>query len=304
MLSAVPVRHLATLVLITSTLALAQAEPELSRPPIVPAEQPTYAQRCFGVPGQVWIPIGSGRFSNVNPAVNSAPLSSFHAAQPVGGPGPVATAPPPPSRGGGSLGGGDPRALLVLAVVVVAALPIILYAVDSEAPAVVEQRFHCPSFGFDAFGGVDLGDRVGTAGSGSGRFTFGVGYFGTDFQFDLSAGSISGWSGHLLLRIGPKNHIEPNLAFGYRSLTLGGSTRNGLEVGVPHRYVLWREGLRSFSVELRPMVMFGLGSFDVGLEAALIIPIVEPIHLRAGGKLQSFGPDVIGGFNAGLSFSL
>ncbi len=296
-------RFFATLILISSSLALAQRNDELTRPPIVPAESPTYAQRCFGLPAQVWIPVGGGRYTNVNPAVNSAPLSSFHAAQPVGDPGSVTTAPAPASGGGGSIGG-DGKTLLVLAVLIAAALPIIVYSADSDAPAVVEQRFHCPTFGFDAVGGVDLGDRIGTVGSGSGRFTFGVAYFGTDFQFDVSAGSINAWSGHLLLRIAPKNHIEPNIAFGYRSLTLNGTTRNGLEVGVPHRYVLWREGLRQFSLELRPTMMFGLGSFDVGLEAALIIPIVEPIHLRAGGKLQSFGADVIGGFNAGLSFNL
>ncbi|MDP1825393.1 MAG: hypothetical protein Q8L48_19200 [Archangium sp.] len=304
-------RLLATLVMLSASLGQAQVETDLTPPPVMavpaepPADQPeapSFLQRCFAVPGQVWIPTVGGRYYAVNPATSSAPLSSFHTAQPVGSPGSGPSAPSGGSSGGG--GSIDGKALLVLAVVIVAALPVIVYAVDSDAPAVVEQRFHCPSFGFDAVGGVDLGDSVGPAGSGSGRFTFGIGYFGSDFQFDLSAGSINAWSGHLLLRILPKSHLEPNLAFGFRTMSLGGRTRSGLEVGVPHRYVLWREGLRQFSIELRPTFMFGLGSFDVGLEAALLIPLVEPIHLRAGGKVQSFGNEVIGGFNAGLSFSL
>jgi hypothetical protein len=275
----------------------AQPAPPAEAPPL-PTSMPTYLERCFSVPGQVWIPATDGRYSFVNSATSSAPLSSFHTAQPAG---PTTT-----GSGGGSSGGGgsiDGKALLVLAVVVVAVLPIIVYAADSDAPAVVEQRFHCPSFGLDAVGGVDLGAQ-GPTGTGSGRVTFGYAYFGSDFQFDLSPGSINSWSGHLLLRIAPKEHIEPNLAFGFRSLSKGGVTRNGLEVGVPHRYVLWREGLRQFSIELRPTLMFGLGAFDVGLEAAALIPLVEPLHLRVGGKVQSFGNEVIGGFNAGLTFTL
>jgi hypothetical protein len=304
------VRALSLLLLLSSGLAAAQSD--LTPPPIVPLESPSYVQRCFAIPAQVWVPVPDGRYFSVNPAVNAAPLSNFHAAQPVGTPN---TTPAPPagsgsggsggSGSGGSLGSvGDGKALLVLAVVVVAVLPVIVYAVDEDAPAVVEQRFHCPTFGFDLVGGVDLGERVGTKGGGSGRITFGMGYFGTDFQFDTSAGSINSWSSHLLLRIAPKSHIEPNLALGFRSMTLGGTTRLGLEFGVPHRYVFWREGLRQFSLELRPTVTVGPSGFDVGVESALIIPIVEPIHLRAGGKVQSFGNDIIGGFNAGLTFSL
>jgi hypothetical protein len=284
------VRLLSTAVVLIAALAQAQAAPEAAP---FPAADPSFAQRCFAVPGQVWIPGPGGRYYAVNGAT-SAPLSAFHPAEP-------ATSPPP---SGGSGGGGiEGKALLVIAVVVVAALPVILYIIDDDAPAVVDLRFGCPSFSFDAVGGVDLGD-FGTVGAGSGRFTFGLGLFGGDFQFDSSAGSISAWSGHLLFRLPPKSHLEPNLAVGFRTLALGGVTRRGLEVGVPHRYVLWREGLRQFSIELRPTFTFGLGSFDVGLEAAFLVPVIEPIHLRLGGKLQSFGNEVIGGVSAGLAFSL
>jgi hypothetical protein len=301
-------RALTLALIVVTAPAFAQTQGgELTPPPLPPLESPSYFQRCFAVPAQVWVPTGGGRYYAV-PASNSAPLSSF------GGSGGSATPPPPPSGssggssggggGGGSLNIGDGKALLVLAVVALAVLPIIIYAVDEDAPAVVEQRFHCPTFGFDMVGGVDLGDAIGTRGSGSGRLNFGVGYFGSDFQFDLSAGSINSWAGHLLLRIAPKNHLEPNVALGFKSMTLGNTTHMGLEFGVPHRYVLWREGLRQFSLEIRPMVLVGAFGFDVGVEGALVIPLVEPLHLRAGGKVQSFGNAIIGSFNVGLSFVL
>jgi hypothetical protein len=52
------------------------------------------------------------------------------------------------------------------------------------------------------------------------------------------------------------------------------------------------------------MFLVGAFGFDVGVEGALVIPLVEPLHLRAGGKVQSFGNQIIGSFNAGLSFVL
>lgn len=313
------VRCLIAVILLSSMAASAQED--VSPPPVVPVQpqalapeappvsdesiDATYWQRCFAVPAQVWVPMPTGRYLMVSGLRAQQPLSTFHAAAPVG----TAPAVTTPSGGGDAAPGGgapgnvgDGKALLFIAVVLVAALPIVLYVFDEDAPAVVEQRFHCPTFSFDAVGGVDL-RAAGTFGAGSGRFTFGYSYFGADVQFDLSAGSVTSWVAHLMLRIGPKKHIAPNLAFGYRSMTLDGVTRSGLEVGVPHRYVLWREGLREFSLELRPTLMFGLGAFDLGLEAAAIFPIVEPIHVRLGGRVQSFGDEVFAGLNAGLNFT-
>lgn len=319
------------LVVCLSSLAGAQSpEPEQPSPPpvvaaeeqpaipatVVPANAPlpaeppgqdvSYLRRCFAVPGEVWIPMPSGRYSSVA-ATSSAPLSNFHSATPVGssGSGSGSSGASGSGSSGGSSGGGlgDGKAILVLAVVVIAALPVVVYALDEDAPAVVEQRFHCPTFGFDVVGGADFGG-FGVAGAGSGRVNFGYAYFGSDFQFDLTTGSVNSYAGHLLLRIAPKAHIQPNIAFGFRVLGFQGRQRAGLELGVPHRYVFWRSGLREFGLELRPTFMFGFGTFDVGLEAALVVPLVEPLHLRVGGRVQSFGDDVVGGVNAGLSFSL
>ena len=41
-----------------------------------------------------------------------------------------------------------------------------------------------------------------------------------------------------------------------------------------------------------------------GLELTVLIPLVETLQVRVGGKVQTFGDNLIGGFNAGLGFTL
>lgn len=283
------------------------AEPE-EGDALDPGPQPTYLQRCFSVPAQVWVPLPNGYYLSEHHArrrrftAGGGPsgAGSVHQAVPVGNSGAKASGGSSASGGGGI----DGKAALVLAVVVVAALPIIVYALDSEAPEVVAQRFHCPSVGFDFLGGVDLGTTLPGAVATSGRLSLGWGYLGADFQFDLAPGSISAWASHVLLRFAPRAHVEPAVAFGYRTLSLRGAVREGLELGVPHRYVFWRSGLRQFGVEFRPALLFTPGGLDASLEGHLVIPVVEPLHLRSGVRVQTFGPDFVWSFSAGLSLSL
>lgn len=275
-------------------------------PPPVPPDgvqrpAPSYFERCFAVPAQVWVPYPGGVYYSV-PGANPLPSSSYEHAvrpvRPVGG-----AAKPAQPNAAPSLSGVDGKAVLILAVAAVAVTPAVVWALDQHAPAVVEQRFGCPTFTFDAVGGVDLSARA-IAGAGAGRFTFGYSYFGADVQLDASSGPTLGWSTHLLFRAPPRSHVEPNVALGYRQIFSGGEVRSGFEVGVPHRYVFWRSGLKQLGLELRPTIMFGASGVDAGLEAAFIVPLVEPLHLRVGGKVHSFGDEFIGGANLGLTFTL
>lgn len=265
------------------------------------AQEPSYFDRCFALPAAAWVPspAGSGYFY-VNPLTNAAPLSSFHAAQPVGNGGSSSSS-SSSSSGGSSGGGGDlGKAFLILAIVLVAVLPIVLYLATDDAPAIVEQRFHCPSFQLDAQGGVDVGFQK-VSGVGQTRFTFGWSYFGADFQYEYSGLGQRNLATHAMLRFKPKNFIEPAIAIGYRNIVYGNTVRHGIEVGVPHRYVFWRQGLRTFGLELRPTLFFGLGSVEGGLEGALVYSVAEFLQVRAGGKVHSFGNDVFGGFLGGAS---
>jgi hypothetical protein len=245
-------------------------------------------------------PSGAGYFY-VNPLTNAAPLSAFHAAQPVGTSG-SSTSSSSSSDSSSSGGGGSSlgKGLFILAIVIIAILPIVLYLATDDAPAIVEQRFHCPSFALDAQGGVDFGFQK-VSGVGQTRFTFGWSYFGADFQYEYSGIGQRQLATHLMLRFKPKSIIEPAVAIGYRNLVAGNQVRHGVEIGVPHRYVFWREGLRTFGLELRPTIFFGLGSLEGGLEGALVYSVAEFLQVRLGGKMHSFDKSIFGGITGGAS---
>jgi hypothetical protein len=139
----------------------------------------------------------------------------------------------------------------------------------------------------------------------SGARCFSAGpYFGADVQVDHSSGGSTDWAAHALVRIMPSAHVTPEIALGVRGLSYGGAQRVGFEVGLPHRYVLSRDGLQEVALEFRPTLVFGHQGVDAGLEAALLIPLLEPLHLRLGGRVQSFGNTILGAVNGGLTFSL
>jgi hypothetical protein len=288
---------------IALTLALGLAFPawpqETSAPPPpppddVPQETPRppaqvsvmgYYESCFGVPR-----VGTGPFS----IYNEMPI-------PIGGqPG---SGPTIPSVSSG--GKDDKAALLVLAVVAVMVLPVVVYAVDAPAPRLVLQRFRCPTFSLDMVGGADSGAALynGSSGFVSTRFTFGVGHIATDFQYDAAASAVSAFAAHLLIRPIPKEHVEGGFAIGYRRSVFNGRMEEGLEVGLPHRYALWRDGLRTLSLELRPLLMVG-ARIEPSLEAAFLVPLADVLHLRVGGRVFTFQGDLLWGLSAGLGVTL
>jgi hypothetical protein len=261
------------------------AAQEQPRPP-APFSELGYYESCFGVPrvgtgpfsiygyGEVPIPIG-GNSSGTGPA---APLVS---------------------------GSKDEKAWLVVAVVAAMALPVVVYVLDKPAPRLVLQRFRCPTFSLDVLGGADNGAGGGNGSSGfvTTRFTFGVGHFAADFQYDAAPNAVSAFSTHALLRPTPREHIEGGLAIGYRRSQLSGRVQEGLEIGIPHRYALWREGLRTLALELRPLLLVG-SRFEPSLEAAFLFPLADVLHLRAGGRVYTFAGDLHWGLSAGLGLTL
>jgi hypothetical protein len=250
-----------------------------------PVEEMGYFESCFGVPraasgpfgisGEIAIPIG-GRSSDGPPSV---PISS---------------------------GSGDEKAWLVVAVVAAMALPVVLYAVDRPAPRLVLQRFRCPTFTLDVLGGADNGRSAlgdGSFGFVSTRLGFGVGHVATDFQYDGAPRAVSAFSTHLLIRATPRDHVEGGLAIGYRRSVLRDRVQDGLEIGLPHRYALWRDGLRTVALEIRPLLLLGSG-VEPSLEAAFLFPLAQVLHLRAGGRVYTFQGDLLWGLSAGLSLTL
>jgi len=250
-----------------------------------PAEEMGYVESCFGVPR-----VGRGPFGIAGELV-----------VPIGGGG--SSGPPPVPISSGS---GDEKAWLVAAVLAAIALPVVVYAVDKPAPRLVLQRFSCPTFTLDVLGGADNGRSAlgnGTFGFVSTRFGFGVGHIATDFQYDGAPRAVSAFSTHLLVRATPRDHVEGGLAIGYRRSVLGDRVQDGLEVGLPHRYALWRDGLRTFALEVRPLLLLG-SRIEPSLEAAFLVPLAQVLHLRVGGRVYTFQGDLLWGLGAGLGLTL
>jgi hypothetical protein len=209
------------------------------------------------------------------------------------------------TRPASSIGDGraDGKAALLIAVVALIALPVVVYALDDGADPLVVQRFYCPSFAFEGFGGVSFfSGQQGGAPLFLGRATAAYGHLGTDFQFDLTSAA-GGFSTHALLRLTPKQHLEGTVALGYRWMTFQGAVRDGFEVGLPHRYVFSRSGLNSFGLELRPMLLISPRGVDGAVEANLVVPLFELLHARVGGRVHSFGSDLIWTLQGGLAFA-
>jgi hypothetical protein len=260
-------------------------EDEQPARPLPQAERTGYYESCFGVPrvapgpqfgvsGEVVVPIGGG--SSGAPAI---PVTSKST---------------------------DEKAWLVAAVLAAIALPAVVYAVDKPAPRLVLQRFQCPTFTLDLLGGVDNGRTTlgdGSYGFVSTRLGFGVGHIAGDFQYDGAPRSVSAFSTHLLIRPTPRDHIEIGLAIGYRRSVLDDRVQDGLEIGLPHRYALWRDGLRTLALELRPLLMIG-SSIEPSLEAAFLFPLAQVLQLRVGGRAYTFAGDLHWNLATGLSLTL
>jgi len=248
------------------------------------AEQMGYFDSCFGVPH-----VGQGPFGIAGEVV--IPIS--------GGP---ASAPSLPISSKSS----DEKALLLLAVVAAVALPVVVYAIDNPAPRLVLQRFQCPTFTLDFYGGVDngrtaIGDRA--TGFVSTRFGFGVGHLATDFEYEGGSGTVSAFSTHFLLRPTPREHIEGGLALGYRRSVLDGRIQEGFEIGLPHRYALWRDELKTVALEIRPLLLIS-STIEPTLEAAFLIPLAQVLQLRVGGRAYTFQGELRWGVSTGLSLTL
>ena len=280
---------------LAAALALGLALPALAAepPPPPPDDEPPaparaqpqelgYYEACFGVPHSYGPPIG------------------------IVGEVPIVPAPSQPGPSIPDVNAKDDKAWLVIAVVAVAVLPVVIYAVDAPAEPIVLRRFQCPTFSLDMLGGADNShDALGPGSYGffSTRLTFGVAHVATDFQFDAAPAAVSSFSAHLLLRPEPKEHVEGGFAIGYRRSVLDNRVQDGLEIGFPHRYALWRDRLRTFSLELRPMLLVS-NQIEPSLEAAFLFPLAQVLHLRVGGRVYTFQGDLLWGLSAGLSLTL
>jgi hypothetical protein len=214
----------------------------------------------------------------------------------------------PGFSGMGSMGGGGKDAayaLLVIAVVVIALLPFIVYAADDAADALTASRFECPEFTFSMLGGAQLtSDPLNpVAGIASARVRTLYSWFGVDAQADVASSRLPAgqFSAHLLVRPPPKQHIEGAFALGYRLENGPGGQLTGLDFGLPHQYVFYRDGYKSYGLELAPRFFINSRAFDAGVEAAAVVSLVDFIQVRLGANVFSHATAVQFAVSAGLS---
>lgn len=183
-------------------------------------------------------------------------------------------------------GSGHPEALLVLAVIAIAALPFIIYAVDSDADGLTRERFFCPEFSFSAMGGVQAATNAGESAVGIGiaKVRAQVGYVGAMAEVNIAPARqpVGAFSAHFLLRVVPKAHIEGALALGGRRQMGPGGLLDGFEVALPHMYVFSRNGYRAFGLELMPRVFWNKRGIDAGADLNLVVPLADILQLRVG----------------------
>jgi hypothetical protein len=222
----------------------------------------------------------------------------------VHGAAPVVVAPAQPPTIGGGEGAG--YAALVVAVVAVAALPVVVYAFDSDPPPRVLRRFKCASFSFDGWGGVEGGTASAPwMGIAAGRVRVAYSHLGSEIQFDASPSGVGSFSVHGLIRPTPKEHIEGGLALGYKRTYFGGTMRQGFEIGIPQLYTLWRNRGRELQLELRPGVFITTDkTVDLSVDFAVLIPVLERMSLRLGTRVFSHDLQPMFGFSGGLSVHL
>ncbi|MBX5481902.1 MAG: hypothetical protein IRZ16_08710 [Myxococcaceae bacterium] len=206
---------------------------------------------------------------------------------------------------GTSSGGGSAEGILMMAVIAAAALPVVVYAVDSDAEDFQVQRYHCPSFDVHATAGAmslpsDPRYMTGMAGA---RATFAMNWYGVDLGYETSfiQGAWGALDAHFLLRPPPKKHIDGAFAVGLRRVVFGGAENDGIELALPHRYMLGHYGDRSFAIEVDPGVLFGIRGIDYRLDAGLSFP-AGVMNLRFGMRVVSFDTHLRAGAYAGFNF--
>ena len=214
------------------------------------------------------------------------------------------------SSGGSSSGGGfdlgDSEAALVIAVIALAALPIVIYAVDSQAPYEVRRKHKC----FD----VDLGVSGGFFQDASGRN--GAGFFG--LQATMGAGAIGftadmemsdgfaryhSQSAHLLLRLPPKAHVEAAFSLGARRLFIENVDLFHAEFGLPHTYIFDKES-RNFGIGVRPSLLVGERGLDARLDISAVVGVTDWLDFEIGGRAFSFDHELRYGGVAAFTFNL
>lgn len=153
----------------------------------------------------------------------------------------------------------------------------------------------------------DASDR--TAATGGGRITVGRGRLGVDVSGEMAPDRARDAviAGHLLLRAPPRSRAVIALAIGARRVEFGGVVRTGLDVEVPHSYVITHDdttGAPDVVIVSRPGIFYGDNGLDVHLDLDLVVPVTRQVAVEVGGGVFSFDTQISARGSAGLALAL
>lgn len=134
----------------------------------------------------------------------------------------------------------------------------------------------------------------GTVGAPGGRLTLGKGRVGLEVEGEsaIDRTRYSVVRGHLLLRAPPRRHTMFALAVGASRITYGDQVRQGLDISVPHAYILSKDdetGAADVLLASRPGFFYSSeNGLDVRLDLALVVPVAKRVAIEIGAGAFSF----------------
>lgn len=142
-----------------------------------------------------------------------------------------------------------------------------------------------------------------------GRVTVGRGRIGVDAAGEAATDPKrhSIVSGHLLLRAPARHRATIALAVGASRIAFGGQVRTGLDISIPHAYIISHDdktGAADVVIMSRPGLFSGGNGIDVRLDLALVVPVAPKLAVEIGGGVFSFDSQISVKGSAGLALAL
>ena len=188
--------------------------------------------------------------------------------------------------------------------------PLMVYFTEGPLDPEVQARWRTiTTLTAEAWGGAvsDAADTM--APIAGGRVTVGRGRIGLDAGGEAATDPdrYSLASAHLLLRTSPRRIATLALALGASRIEMAGQVRTGLDVLVPHEYILSHDdttGAPDVLLGIRSGFFISAEGTDVRFDAALVVPVASRLALEVGGGVFSFDSAIRFKGAAGLSLAL
>lgn len=188
--------------------------------------------------------------------------------------------------------------------------PLMVYVAEDALDPTLKARWRTTTtLTAEAWGGAVRDATETMTPVAGGRLTAGRGRLGLDAGGEAATdpGRYSLVAAHLLLRAPPRRIATLALALGASRIEMAGEVRTGLDVLVPHEYILSHDdttGAPDVLLGIRSGLFISAEGTDVRFDAALVVPVASRLALEVGGGVFSFDSAIRYKGAAGLSLAL